>query len=214
MNTSCSWEETHGMAEKLACEADGVEHWVWDKPTEIEWAKKAWNALARKGLNTYESPCDKAYVQMQILTLAAMFFKYLEVRYGITVLPDYYDWFETLEIDLAHLENMVGKELTSKLEEVETLREIHYRCGEDAEDVYDQEATMVYQDVAQDKVVDAIQTVIRMQSPQVFDALISEFNGSSLLFISLLQTQMDNNCLEWIESGMLPECSKVREKYC
>ena len=213
MNRCFSWDEIRKTAETLGCEIDGVEHYVWDKPTEIEWAKKAWNALSRKGLNSYENPCDKTYIKLQILTLAAMFCKYMEVRYDISVLIDYFDWFETAEIDQIHLENITGREVTNTLEEDEVLREIHSPIGEAVEEVYDQEATLVYQDIAPEKVSEALHAVIRLQTKQVFDALSSEFNGSGLLFISLLQTQIDKRCLEWIENGMLPECRKISQNY-
>ena len=68
---------------------------------------------------------------------------------------------------------------------------------------------MIYQDIDSSKVTKAIQAIISMQREYVFDALVSEFNGSSLLYISLLQTQIDTDCLRWIEGGMQPECNKV-----
>ena len=136
MNNYISWEHIRDIAELIGCEIDGVEHFVWDKPSEISWVEKAWAALIHKGLVTYETPCDKAYVKMQLLTLAAMYCKYLEVRYNFSLFIDYFEWFETVEIDLALLENMVGAELSNTLEETEVYREDYQLAQEGASDYF------------------------------------------------------------------------------
>lgn len=209
MNNHISWDHIRDIAERIGCEIDGVEHFVWDKPSEISWVEKAWAALTHKGLVSYENPCDKAYVKLQLLTLAAMYCKYLEVRCTLSIFIDYFEWFETVDIDLALLEIMVGAELSNTLKETEVYREDYQLPSDGANDYFEQETTMIYQDVDSFKVAEAIQVVIRMQRQYVFDALVSEFNGSSSLYISLLQTQVDTDCLRWIEDGMQPECNKL-----
>lgn len=209
MNLRCSWEDVRSVAEQLVCEIDGVEYRVWDEPLEMEWAEKTWNALSRKGLNSYENPCDKAYVKMQLLTLAAIFCKYLEIYSGKMVLIDYYDWFENSGIELANLENMVGKELTNKFEEEMLYSESYCQSNEESEDTYDQQVTMLYQGVDSDKVAGAVITVIRMQRGQVFDALLAEFKCASVLYVSLLETQARKDCLQWIIEGMCPDCGSL-----
>lgn len=216
MNRSCSWEDICPIAEKLTCEIDGESYYVWVAPRELPWAEKAWNALSRKGLTTYGNPCDKSYVQLQILTLAAMFCKYLEIAFDSAVVIPYHEWFEDTGIAPAHLETIAGEELTTVIEDSITYlipyNPIEYEFEEFEEK--EEESFTVDKELDPDKVVEAIKEVIRLQRPHIFNALLQEFSGPSLLYVSLLQTSFHKNCLEWIEGGMTAMCDAMDQRFC
>lgn len=203
-----NWENIKPIAEELNCEMNGMDYQVWSTTAEIEWAEKSWKMLMNKGLCFHDgSLCGKAYVELQVITLAAMYCKFIEHHYNATVFIDYYLWYVQAGIHIAVLERIVDKNLIDRWVEKTTENQIDAQYTLFQEDYCDREVTVVYESESQDKIAGAIRTVIHEQRPQVYSALLSEHKTSSSLFSSLQQSQSDTKCFEWVDNGMLPSCS-------
>jgi hypothetical protein len=204
-----TWEEIKPIAEELDCEMNGMDYHVWSTAAEMEWAETSWKMLMKNGLCFYESPglCSKAYVELQILTLAAMYCKFTGHYFKSDVIIDYYLWFLQAEINIAVLENIVNKNLTDCWKEKMAESEIEAQYTRFREDFFDQEVTVVYESESQDKIAEAIKNVINEQSPQVYSALRNEHKSSFSLYSSLQKSQCDTDCFVWVDEGMLPSCS-------
>ena len=213
MNQQCTWEQLLPTVKDLGCEIDGIEYYVWSTPAELHWLENAWNALSHKGLASYETPCDKTHVQLLGLTLTALFCRYLEIANNSDVLVDYFSWFEDSGIDPVHLEIITGKEVTGIFQERVLESEIYGSGYGITNDEFDKETELTYEDLDEEKVIAAIKAAIRMQRSQVVAALLAEFGGSAGLYVSLAQTQLKQNCLDWIDSGMPTNCCQVGSDY-
>ena len=212
MNHQLTWEQLQPTVENLGCEIDGIEYCVWGTTAELQWLENAWTALSHKGLVSYETPCDKTYVKLLGLTLTALFCRYLEIANNSTVLVDYFSWFEDSGIDPVHLEIITGKEVTGKFQERVLDSESYPGFGL-PDNEFDKEIDLIYEDLSEEKVIAAIKAAIRMQRREVVSALLGEFGGSTGLYVSLAQTQLKQNCLEWIESGMPTNCCQLSSDY-
>ena len=213
MNHQLTWEQLQPTVENLGCEIDGIEYFVWGTPAELHWLENAWAALSHKGLVSYETPCDKTHVQLLGLTLTALFCRYLEIANNSTVLVDYFSWFEDSGIDPVHLEIITGKEVTGKYQERVVDSEASDPCYGLSDSEFDKEIDLTYEDLSEEKVIAALKAAIRMQRNQVVSALLGEFGGATGLYVSLAQTQLKQNCLEWIESGMPTYCCQLGSDY-
>ena len=213
MNHQLTWEQLQPTVENLGCEIDGIEYFVWGTPAELHWLENAWTALSHKGLVSYETPCDKTHVKLLGLTLTALICRYLEIANNSTVLVDYFSWFEDSGIDPVHLEIITGKEVTGKFQERVVDSETSDPCYKLSDSEFDKEIDLIYEDLSEEKVIAAIKAAIRMQRSQVVSALLGEFGGATGLYVSLAQTQLKQNCLEWIESGMPTNCCQLGADY-
>ena len=213
MNHQLTWEQLQPTVENLGCEIDGIEYFVWGTPAELHWLENAWAALSHKGLVSYETPCEKTHVQLLGLTLTALFCRYLEIANNSTVLVDYFSWFEDSGIDPVHLEIITGKEVTGKYQERVVDSEASDPCYGLSDSELDKEIDLTYEDLSEAKVIAALKAAIRMQRSQVVSALLGEFGGATGLYVSLAQTQLKQNCLEWIESGMPTNCCQLGSDY-
>ena len=213
MNHQLTWEQLQPTVENLGCEIDGIEYFVWGTPAELHWLENAWAALSHKGLVSYETPCDKTHVKLLGLTLTALFCRYLEIANNSTVLVDYFSWFEDSGIDPVHLEIITGKEVTGKYQERVVDSEASDPCYGLSDSELDKEIDLTYEDLSEAKVIAALKAAIRMQRSQVVSALLGEFGGVTGLYVSLAQTQLKQNCLEWIESGMPTNCCQLGTDY-
>lgn len=213
MNHQLTWEQLQPTVENLGCEIDGIEYFVLGTPAELHWLENAWAALSHKGLVSYETPCDKTHVQLLGLTLTALFCRYLEIANNSTVLVDYFSWFEDSGIDPVHLEIITGKEVTGKYQERVVDSEASDPCYGLSDSEFDKEIDLTYEDLSEEKVIAALKAAIRMQRSQVVSALLGEFGGATGLYVSLAQTQLKQNCLEWIESGMPTYCCQLGSDY-
>lgn len=213
MNQQLLWEQLLPTFNDLGCEIDGIEYYVWGTQAELHWLENAWNALSHKGLASYETPCDKTHVQLLGLTLTALFCRYLEIANNSTVHADYFSWFEDSGIDPVHLEIITGKEVTGKFQERVLDSEPYNPIDGLPGDEFYTENDVTYEDLDEEKVVAAIKSAIRMQRSQVVTALLAEYGGSAGLYVSLAQTQLKQNCLDWIESGMPTNCCQLGTDY-
>ena len=212
MTNFCTWDEVRAAAAELSCEMDGTYSNVWDTMPEMAWVERAWNGLNRRGLTSYENPCDKAYVQLQLLTLSAMFCKFLALAYNKHVSIEYHIWFVDTEIDLVHLETLAGREMTEEFRNEKVFNDL-YPPNTGIVPSLDTWETSLYTDMSPDKVTEAIITLIHQQRKHIFEALVAEFNGLELLYVSLFQSQQHENCMEWIEAGMHPDCSTYSNNF-
>ena len=213
MNHQLTWEQIQPTVENLGCEIDGIEYYVWGTPAELHWLENAWTALSHKGLVSYETPYDKTHVQLLGLTLTALFCRYLEIANNSTVLVDYFSWFEDSGIDPVHLEIITGQEVTGTFQERVLESEIYGSDYGLTNNELDKEIDLTYEDLSEEKVIAALKAAIRMQRSQVVSALLGEFGGATGLYVSLAQTQLKQNCLEWIESGMPTYCCQLGSDY-
>lgn len=213
MNHQLTWEQLQSTVENIGCEIDGIEYYVWGTPAELHWLENAWTALSHKGLVSYETPCDRTHVKLLGLTMTAFFCRYLEIANNSAVLVDYFSWFEDSGIDPVHLEIITGKEVTGTFQERVLESEIYGSDYGLTNNELDKEIDLDYEDLSEEKVIAAIKAAIRMQRSQVVSALLSEFGGSAGLYVSLAQTQLKQNCLEWIESGMPTNCCQLGSDY-
>ena len=213
MNQQLLWEQLLPTFNDLGCEIDGIEYYVWGTSAELHWLENAWNALSHNGLASYETPCDKTHVQLLGLTLTALFCRYLEIANNATVHIDCFSWFEDSSIDPVHLEIITGKEVTGIFQERVLESEIYGSGYGITNDEFDKETELTYEDLDEEKVIAAIKAAIRMQRSQVVAALLAEFGGSAGLYVSLAQTQLKQNCLDWIDSGMPTNCCQLGSDY-
>ena len=213
MNHQLTWEQLHPTVDNLGCEIDGIEYCVWSTPAELNWLKNAWNAISNNGLASYETPCDKTHVKLLGLTLTAIFCRYLEIAHNSTVHVDYFSWFEDSGIDPVHLEIITGKDVTGKFLERAVNIESYNPENRFPDDEFFTEIDVTYEDLDEEKVIAAIKAAIRMQHSQVVAALLAELGGSAGLYVSLAQTQLKQNCLDWIESGMPTNCCQLGADY-
>ena len=126
---------------------------------------------------------------------------------------DYFSWFEDSGIDPVHLEIITGKEVTGKFQERVVESETPDPCYGLSDSEFDKEIDLTYEDLSEEKVIAALKAAIRMQRSQVVSALLGECGGATGLYVSLAQTQLKQNCLEWIESGMPTNCCQLGSDY-
>ena len=197
-----SWDEILPIAEKLTCEINGNAYLVWGADAELAWAEKAWYALQRSGLTTYSNECEKMLVQSQVLTLAAMFCKFIELYFDKPVIMDYAEWFDDMNLDLFRLETALGIPLTAEWKEKEVWVETF--VNEDAAEDFLEEVTETYSDgeYDQETISDAVRKVIHYQYGAVAGALLQFFGGEELLYVSLIRSQERGECRAWIYDGM------------
>ena len=207
LGRECTWAEIRELAVSLSYEQDAQCYCVWETEQELRWIEQVWNGLAKQGLTRYENESEKMLVQGQLGTLAALFCRFAELAFGRKSLIHYDCWFDELCFNVNRLEAALNEPLTQDYFEKEiyvdtpgetgegVLREGYVCYGEDE-----------YSEFVKNHVV---KKVIALQQKSIYQALLGIFGNADLLYLSLLHTQFEDECRNWIKEGMLLDWQNV-----
>lgn len=138
---------------------------VWTDSRQLQWAKKAWEALAKRGLTGYADEIEKTRVLLRLVTLGTFYREFCDLTWDEYFCPTegndstYLDWVNELEISPSHITQCLGPD--------------YYR-GEKADDC--------------DFVIQGVAELTDQERPSTYKALTGEFGGDSMLFVSLWNT--------------------------
>jgi hypothetical protein len=75
------------MAERSAVRWDDISREaesilrIWTDSREVEWAKKSWEALGKRGLTSYSNQIERTCVLVRLISLAAIYIDFCELAF-------------------------------------------------------------------------------------------------------------------------------------
>jgi hypothetical protein len=151
IKSSVRWEDVHSEAESIFR--------VWTDARELDWAKKSWEALGKRGLTSYANQVEWTRVIVMLMTLAAIYRDFCELAFDEVHEPDYSVWASELCIGAFRVAQCVGSQ---------------FDADEDRDD--------------QSLLEGALIELMQEARSQIHMALREEFGDDSLLFVSLWNT--------------------------
>jgi hypothetical protein len=131
---------------------------VWLGGRELEWAMLAWQGLQNAGLTSYEGSLDRSRVMVRLLLLGRLYREFCAVAWEEWQEPDWSDWADHVGITLFRAAQLVGEE------------EVDDNLSEFA-------------------LLEAALVILTERERQrVVEALVKEFRGAPMLFVSLWAT--------------------------
>jgi hypothetical protein len=126
---------------------------------ELEWAKKSWDALGKRGLTSYSNQIEWTRVMVRLMALAAIYRDFCELAFDEIREPEFACWADDLALNTFRIAQCVG-------------------CGflrdEDADDAALLES--------------ALSELMETARSEIHRVLLTEFGGDSMLFVSLWST--------------------------
>ena len=132
---------------------------VWTDGRELEWAKKSWEALAKRGLASYSSQIEKTLVMIRLMTLAVIYRDFCELAFDETHEPEYTCSTNELSLSTFRVAQCLGSE---------------FMLHEEADD--------------RELLESALLELMETARSEIHKVLLAEFGGDSLLFVSLWNT--------------------------
>jgi hypothetical protein len=145
------WEDVSRHAESMFR--------VWTDGRELEWAKKSWNALGKRGLTSYSNQIERTHVMVRLMALAAIYRDFCELAFDEIHDPEYTWWADDLSLSTFRVAQCSGSEFV-----------LH----EDADDG--------------ELLESALLELMETARSEIHKVLLAEFGGDSLLFVSLWNT--------------------------
>ena len=207
LGRECIWAEIRDIASSLSYEGDDEVGFVWETESELRWIEQVWNGLAKQGLTRYENESEKMLVQGQLGTIAALFCRFADLAFGRRILIHYDGWFDELGFEVNRLEAALNEPLTQDYFE----KEIYVDTpGETGEGVLHEGYVCYIEDECSGFVQShVVKKIIALQQKSIYQALLGIFGNADLLYLSLLHTQFEDECRNWIKEGMLLDCQNV-----
>ena len=207
LGRECIWAEIRDIASSLSYEGDDEVGFVWETESELRWIEQVWNGLAKQGLTRYENESEKMLVQGQLGTIAALFCRFADLAFGRRILIHYDGWFDELGFEVNRLEAALNEPLTQDYFE----KEIYVDTpGETGEGVLREGYVCYIEDECSEFVQShVVKKIIALQQKSIYQALLGIFGNADLLYLSLLHTQFEDECRNWIKEGMLLEWQNV-----
>ena len=117
MNT-IKWEEISYAADTIFS--------IWEGHPELEWAKKAWEALTKAGLADYSNELERQRTLIRLMALGVIYGEFCYYAWEESSDPSLSDWAHNLEIEEFRVGQLVGKDFEVKDDDVfgEALKEI------------------------------------------------------------------------------------------
>ena len=207
LGRECIWAEIRDIASSLSYEGDDEVGFVWETESELRWIEQVWNGLAKQGLTRYENESEKMLVQGQLGTLAALFCRFAELAFGRRILIHYDGWFDELGFEVNRLEAALNEPLTQDYFEKEIYGD---ELGETGEGVLREGYVCYVEDECSEFMKShVVKKVISLQQKSIYQALLGIFGNENLLYLSLLHTQFEDECRDWIKEGMLLDWQNV-----
>jgi hypothetical protein len=132
---------------------------VWTDGRELDWAKKSWEALCKHRLTSYTNEIERARVMIRLLALAAIYRDFCEIAFDEAHEPEHVIWAGEVDLNRFRLAQCVGVGFHSDNKEEE-----------------------------KELVESALLNLMEKARAEIRDALLKEFDGDSLLFVSLWNT--------------------------
>lgn len=132
---------------------------VWSDGRELDWAKKSWEALSKRGLTAYSNQIEWTRVMVRLMALAAIYRDFCELAVDEIHEPEYTYWADDLSVTAFRVAQCVGSEFR-KDEEV----------------------------ASGDLLESALLELMETARTEVHKVLLTEYGGESLLFVSLWNT--------------------------
>ena len=207
LGRECIWAEIRDIASSLSYEGDDEVGFVWETESELRWIEQVWNGLAKQGLTRYENESEKMLVQGQLGTIAALFCRFADLAFGRRILIHYDGWFDELGFEVNRLEAALNEPLTQDYFEKEIYGD---ELGETGEGVLREGYVCYVEDECSEFMKShVVKKVISLQQKSIYQALLGIFGNETLLYLSLLHTQFEDECRDWIKEGMLLDWQNV-----
>ena len=207
LGRECIWAEIRDIASSLSYEEDDEVGFVWETESELRWIEQVWNGLAKQGLTRYENESEKMLVQGQLGTIAALFCRFADLAFGRRILIHYDGWFDELGFEVNRLEAALNEPLTQDYFEKEIYGD---ELGETGEGVLREGYVCYVEDECSEFMKShVVKKVIALQQKSIYQALLGIFGNENLLYLSLLHTQFEDECRDWIKEGMLLDWQNV-----
>jgi hypothetical protein len=132
---------------------------VWTDGRELQWAKKSWQALSKRGLTSYANQVERTFVIIRFIALADIYRNFCDLAFDEAHEPEYMVWADEMNLEAFRVAQCIGPQ---------------FRCdeGSDTEDLFDQ----------------ALCELVEGSKKVIYGALKAEFGDDSLLFVSLWNT--------------------------
>ena len=207
LGRECIWAEIRDIASSLSYEGDDEVGFVWETELELRWIEQVWNGLAKQGLTRYENESEKMLVQGQLGTIAALFCRFMDLAFGRRILIHYDGWFDELGFEVNRLEAALNEPLTQDYFEKEIYGD---ELGETGEGVLREGYVCYVEDECSEFMKShVVKKVISLQQKSIYQALLGIFGNETLLYLSLLHTQFEDECRDWIKEGMILDWQNV-----
>ncbi len=132
---------------------------VWTDGRELDWAKKSWEALCKHHLTSYTNEIERTRVMVRLLALAAIYRDFCELAFDETHEPEHVIWAGEVDLNRFRVTRSVG---------------FKFHCDNKEEE--------------KELVESALLSLMEEARAEIRDALLKEFGGVSLLFVSLWNT--------------------------
>jgi len=132
---------------------------VWTDARELDWAKKTWEAVGKRGLTSWANQVEWTLVMVRLMTLAAIYRDFCELAFDEVHHPAYTLWADELCLSTFRLAQCVGSQ---------------FDAGEDRDD--------------KSLLEGALLELMEEARSDIHEALREEFGDDSLLFVSLWNT--------------------------
>jgi hypothetical protein len=139
-------------------DAEGIFR-VWTDARELDWAKKSWASLVKRGLTSYADEVGRTRVMVRLMALAAMYRDFCELAFDEVHDPAYPLWADELCLSTFRVAQCVGSQ---------------FGADEGRDD--------------QCLLEEALVELMEEARSQIHMALREEFGDDSLLFVSLWNT--------------------------
>jgi hypothetical protein len=166
--------------EDISREAESIFR-IWADSREVEWAKKSWEALGKRGLTSYSNQIERTRVLVRLISLAAIYMDFCELAFDEAHNHEYVSWAEELSVSSFRVAQCVGSEFEQDRE-----------AGEE------------------ELLEGALLELMAVARSEIHEALRSEWGDDSLLFVSLWNTveyQRNELASTWAENAanLVPE---------
>ena len=149
--TAIRWEDISRDAESLFR--------IWTDGREVDWARKSWEALSKRGLTSYSNQIEWTRVMVRLMTLAAIYRDFCELAFDEVHEPEHAVWADELCLSSFRIAQCVGPQFhdDQRAEETQLLE-------------------------------DALAELLAGARSEIHGVLRAEFGDDSLLFVSLWNT--------------------------
>ena len=207
LGRECTWVEIRDIANSLSYEQDNQYYFVWETKQELQWIEQVWSGLTKRGMTLYENESEKMLVQGQLGTIAALFCRFMDLAFGRRILIHYDGWFDEVGFEVNRLEAALNEPLTQDYFEKEIYGD---ELGETGEGVLREGYVCYVEDECSEFMKShVVKKVISLQQKSIYQALLGIFGNENLLYLSLLHTQFEDECRDWIKEGMLLDWQNV-----
>ena len=145
------WEDVSREAESMFR--------VWTDGRELDWAKKSWDALSKRGLTSYSNQIEWTQVMVRLMALAAIYRDFCELAFDEIHEPEHLFWASELSLSTFRVAQCVTQQFRGD-------------DGEDDEQLWDS----------------ALLELMEAARSEIHKVLSAEYGGDSLLFVSLWNT--------------------------